>query len=421
MVVPCAGGDVYAAQAGAVAAGSVVACAPDDAADAAAVRQRLADQPAVAVQSGYRGYRIAYRTERVPGVGGTGTARLWVPDTPTDGPRPVVVVTHGTVGLADRCAPSMGAPGPTVDDLGLPWLAAGYVTVLPDYAGLGNAGVQGYGNAPDTARSVLDAGRAARAAVTPGSVDDAMVVAGHSQGGGAALNAQSWSRRYAPDMPVVAAVAFAGSAQENVVLNAYRFPGLAPLIGGAGVTRAVVALATYADAANIAGEALAPLAFHPDVRDVVVDAIRDQCIFGIVATLATPNGGYQPPNTAAQLIDPDWIDDVVACDRRDVCTEAARAFVDRARANESVPDAQGAPVLMLSGEDDAQQPLDRQQCTADYLVANGLTPTTCAFAGEDHFTLVEAGSAHAVAWMRATLRGEAPPACPPGPGYPVCD
>ncbi len=202
------------------------------------------------MRAGYRAYRIAYRTERVPGVHGTGTARLYLPD--LAGPaRPVVAVTHGTAGLADECAPSRHPPNANADGLFLPWVAAGFVTVTPDYAGLGNPGVQGYGHPGDTSSSVIDAGRAA---IAVDGTRAQMVVIGHSQGGGAALTTQANARVYgSPDIELVAAISVAGNLSDNATLTAFRFPRV-PIGGGGGVTLAVVMLALYADWANLFGE-----------------------------------------------------------------------------------------------------------------------------------------------------------------------
>ena len=57
------------------------------------------------------------------------------------GGRPVVVSTHGTIGVASYCVGSNLGPKywPGIDGL-KQFLAAGYVVVAPDYQGLGTPG-----------------------------------------------------------------------------------------------------------------------------------------------------------------------------------------------------------------------------------------------------------------------------------------
>jgi acetyl esterase/lipase len=412
---------VYAAQATADdPLGAVVACQVDHQADANGVAGKLseANVGGVEVKTGYRAYRIAYRTNRGPDTPGTGTARLYVPDMP--GPRPVVVVTHGTAGLADHCAPSTTDP-PTVSSnvLALPWVTSGFVTVLPDYAGLGNAGVQGYGNRLDTTYSAIDAGRAATS--IPGTLPQ-LIIVGHSQGGGVALSTQALIRGYGdPDVELVAAVSIGGNLSEDNSLLAFRYPNF-PVTGGDGVTLAVVLLAFYADWANLFGEARGGEILHPDIRDHAVAALGDQCIYPFVATIndGSPEN-YDVPGTVGEILDPSIREAVVSCDRAGECSADASAYVERRRANDSPPDPDGAPVLMLSGGADVQSPLSRQACTRDYLQAAGVEVSTCGFPGEDHFSIPEASIVHGLGWVEAILAAEPEPDCPaPEEPYPEC-
>ncbi len=408
---------VYAAQAaGEDALGSVVACQADQAVDASGVAERLSAAEVVGVETkaGYHSYRIAYRTNRGPETPGTGSGRLYVPDLP--GPRPVVVVAHGSAGLADHCAPSRYAPKASSDALAMPWVASGFVTVLPDYAGLGNAGVQGYGNRVDTSYSVIDAGRAA--ATLPGTLPQVVIV-GHSQGGGVALAAQALAAGYAPELELIAAISVAGNLGDDRTLLALRFPGLA-IAGGAGVTLAVTLLSFYADWANVADESKGGDILHPDIRDHVVASTESECIYDLVASVNTASADYQVPASVGEIVDPTLRAAIVACDKSDDCDGAVAAYVQRRRANVSPPDPKGAPVLMLSGSEDVQSPLTRQACTRDYLQAGGLVPTTCAFSGENHFTIVGASIRHALDWTEANLAGEPLPDCPDPLEYPEC-
>ena len=87
-----------------------------------------------------------------------------VPDVPWEheGPRPTVVVAPGTVGQADKCAPSetFGEEGGGQIDQVEPLLEQGFRVVVTDYIGLGAPGVHTYVNRVDQGQTVLDAARA---------------------------------------------------------------------------------------------------------------------------------------------------------------------------------------------------------------------------------------------------------------------
>jgi pimeloyl-ACP methyl ester carboxylesterase len=391
LAIPCDGSaaDVYAAEPSGKP-GEIVRCA------VAAEKDR------------YRSYLLAYRTERAAGVPGVGTAMLYLPKAPTT---KLVAATHGTVGLADRCAPSkMG----TSDYIVLPWIDAGHAVIAPDYAGMGNAGTQGYGNTHDTAHSVLDSIRAAKRAVP--SLTEKVIVEGHSQGGGAALAAQALARSYAPDVELGAIVGFAAGYVTTDASQAMRHP-FAPIVNP--VQRAVLALFVYAEHANLFGEKRARDAFAPPIRAHAGDAIEGECIYALAATLAKPARGYAVPRTLGALLAPAWREEVVACLDGD-CTADAKAFVERARANVVPLDGDGAPILLLVGETDPQQSPAKQACLRDYARGAGLEAQTCIAAGADHSRVVGERMAFAVLWAQSVRDGKPAPACPSGPALPAC-
>ncbi|HEX9102206.1 MAG TPA: alpha/beta fold hydrolase, partial [Polyangia bacterium] len=160
--------------------------------------------PVANVTSGFWTYRVAYRTLRnTPATGspaeGDTAAYLLVPEKPIAG-APLVVFAHGSVGIAPKCAPSLldlSSPAQDQDfPVNLMRLASyGYTVIAPDYAGFQyGQSPPGYFNAEDEAHSVLDATRAA-ANVLP-MMPDKVVIVGHSQGGHAALAAQSYAKAY---------------------------------------------------------------------------------------------------------------------------------------------------------------------------------------------------------------------------------
>lgn len=122
--------------------------------------------------------------------------------------RNVVAWAHGTSGVVQKCAlsenPDFFAVTPGLSQL----IAAGYVVAAPDYPGLGSAVPHGYLVGRETARSVLDAVRAAQQ--IPGAYAGSdVVVWGESQGGHAALWTAIEARRYARDLNLLGAAAAA--------------------------------------------------------------------------------------------------------------------------------------------------------------------------------------------------------------------
>ena len=123
-------------------------------------------------------------------------------DRSTAGPRRVIAWTHGLIGIAKRCAPSLGNTNftliPALDDV----IRRGYTVVAPDYPGLGSDMVHPVLVGTSEGKSTLDAVRAARA-IPEADGGSRFAVWGESQGGHAALwTGQLWSS-YAPDLQLV--------------------------------------------------------------------------------------------------------------------------------------------------------------------------------------------------------------------------
>jgi pimeloyl-ACP methyl ester carboxylesterase len=123
---------------------------------------------------------------------------------------PVIDWAHGTTGIADQCAPTRNGDSPEVlnnQSLLEHWIKDGYAIVETDYEGLGTPGSHPYLIGSSEARAVLDAVLAARQ-FDP-ALSNRVVIAGHSQGGHAALWASSMVKQYAPELNVAAVIAFA--------------------------------------------------------------------------------------------------------------------------------------------------------------------------------------------------------------------
>jgi pimeloyl-ACP methyl ester carboxylesterase len=189
--------------------------------------RRLTGQ--AALKGGGANRLLLYRST---GLDGKPTAVSGVLTVPTGkapkGGWPIVTWAHGTTGIADSCAPSRsnlqaGQDHPLLQR----WLKAGYAIVRTDYEGLGTPGPHPYLNGVSEARSVLDAVLAARQ-TDPGIGKD-VVIAGHSQGGQAALFAAALASRWTPSLKVRGTVAFAPVSHLSAQATALKSVGTTSL------------------------------------------------------------------------------------------------------------------------------------------------------------------------------------------------
>ncbi|MFI9510727.1 alpha/beta hydrolase family protein [Nocardia sp. NPDC052566] len=141
--------------------------------------------------------RILYSSTTANDAPTTASAAVYFPPgQPPAGGWPVIAWAHGTVGLGDSCAYSVGGPGSVERDwayLGT-WLKQGYAIVAADYAGLGTPGEHPYLNGIVEAHNVVDAVKAATRQYS--SLAKKWVVVGQSQGGGAAVFAARYASEF---------------------------------------------------------------------------------------------------------------------------------------------------------------------------------------------------------------------------------
>ncbi|ENX41101.1 alpha/beta hydrolase [Acinetobacter sp. NIPH 2100] len=136
---------------------------------------------------------MTYNMVNVQGRTAKATALVMFPKAaqPTDGYR-VVVWEHGTVGVADSCAPSNNAIGARFRILAESLLEAGYVVVAPDYEGLGTPGIHPYLNLGSEAKSAIAAVKAAKDHYGA-KLNGEWMSAGQSQGGQASLGTAEYA------------------------------------------------------------------------------------------------------------------------------------------------------------------------------------------------------------------------------------
>ena len=131
---------------------------------------------------------------------------LYLPaGTPPAGGWPLMAWTHGTIGVADICAPSWNGRQAQDEDYLNRFLAEGYAVVASDYQGLGTKGTHPYLATQAAAHSNLDIIRAVTGGRFP--VSDRAVLFGQSQGAGAAIASADYAASYAPDVEIAGVVA----------------------------------------------------------------------------------------------------------------------------------------------------------------------------------------------------------------------
>jgi hypothetical protein len=195
-----------------------------------------------------RVYRVLYHSRSVvdnEDVAVSGT--IWVPVTPVpEGGYPIVSFGHGNDGSADMCANSRP------DDPSQIWywvemfrlVADGYVVAYTDYEGLGTPGPFLFAINESSARSILDAARAAQDLLGP-AASNHVIIHGHSLGALASLATGERAAGYAPDLLVHGVVALEGgtpitrldpSGSSSVLMQAATsFPAVYPGVRAADI------------------------------------------------------------------------------------------------------------------------------------------------------------------------------------------
>ena len=144
-------------------------------------------------------------------------------------PMPVVAWDHGTIGLVQRCLPSLT----TIPFAAIPAVQQAveeqWVVVAPDYQTDAN-GIHPFLIGEGEARSTLDAVRAARQ-LPDLALDPKTVLWGHSQGGHAALWTAMLAPDYAPDVALAGTVAIAPAADLHGLLEMHGGDAIASGIG----------------------------------------------------------------------------------------------------------------------------------------------------------------------------------------------
>lgn len=165
-------------------------------------------------------YRVLYTSTGYDGDPTAVSGIIVVPDgaAPAEG-RNVIAFTHGTVGVATNCSPSLQGRDALAVYEGLDeFLSAGYVVAATDYQGLGTPGPHPYLVGESAAMNALDSVRAAHN-LTDAHAGTDFAVWGHSQGGHASLFTGQITPSYAPELHLVGVAAGAPSTNLEELLR----------------------------------------------------------------------------------------------------------------------------------------------------------------------------------------------------------
>lgn len=201
------------------------------------------------------------------GVGGQArgavSGALYLPHgTPPAGGWPLLAWAHGTVGIADVCAPSFAGRGDRDTRYLDYWLDQGYAIVATDYQGLGTPGAHPYVHVRSEAYSILDSIRAVQKHYP---VSARTVLIGQSQGGGAVVATATFAKDYAPELDI------AGAVGTGVNLSARDYA--APMNN----TKRVAYFLVYLNAIQLVDPAIKPEEYVSDKALPAFELTRTAC------------------------------------------------------------------------------------------------------------------------------------------------
>ena len=411
--------DIYAASAAAGSRGSIASCALGERLDTAQVQTAMMGDGAegVVAQTGVRVVKLAYRTVRSDGTAVITTATAYIPIVPRALPAPIVLIGRSTSGLADSCAPSKETmPG---KNLALPFAARGFVTITPDFSGLGNAGTHAYLDTHEEVTQLFDGALALRALLVAGTAGDPVAAVGYSQGGGVVLGAQAleYSITGKHTLKAVAAIApewpisTKSFGYEDVLRNPDRITALAGLS-----PPTVAVLRHYGFLMNRMGDAHGGDSFPAAHRSSIIGSVESLC--------TVPLGGALDSRQRylRDIVDDTFRRQVLGCiDGTAECAGTGKTFHDWLVADFVTADPAGARVLIAQGLNDQVMPAAGEAaCDVAKLRAEGVQPDLCIDSAATHDSVLEKRIEDVVAWTEAVATGAVPVQCAPQ-ALPACN
>ena len=336
--------------------------------------------------TGVDAYLLRFATTGPDGGPSEAIAQLYVPQAPNDAA--LLAFAPGSTGLVARCGPTQTwlrrGSVETYGATALAYAGQGLATVLPDYlATTGASPVQPYFVATAEAAVVLDALRAARAALgttTPAIEVGHAFAAGYSQGGHAVFAAADRAAVYARDLPLAGVIGFGPSGDLDTLFLHFQYA--APWV----VRAYQVAYPGEVSPADVLAE---PYASRLDA-----DAQR-LCVSGAQA--------YYPHDPAALFTAPFY-----AALASGTLAEAFPAWRDLFDRNDTGIRPHGLPVAIFQGVDDPVIPLSAQDTFVRRLCSLDIPVRYANYLRTRHETRY-IGFGAALEWIRALADGALPP------------
>lgn len=358
-------------------------------------------------------YRIQYWTERNEGEPVLTSAAVYIPEIRRADPSPLLVLGHGSVGIANQCAPSLEDSGGFNKDnrpLVYTYAGDGWVAIMPDNPGLGPPGTTAWLLSVDEGHAILDATRAARKLFNEDALTEKNSLIGLSVGAHAVLSAQSAAADYGFEGSLDSVV-----AMSPIWLSAGIWGALISPVGAALVDPTLMSVAMQFFVGHLAvyeGEDSRLDAFLPEKREEARQMLEDGCWSQITSTeQGPPSIGV---NVGADLFVPAYVEEVGNCGLTDTCeTELAQTW--RARwVDDRPPPNTTIPIFHWTGGMDTFISPGFQKCGLDRLEAQGGDVTECVQPDGDHSGIVTKNAD----WVRqhldqVLLGGDAPEPCEP--------
>lgn len=327
--------------------------------------------------AGATAYRVLYTSVDLTGEPTAKSGVVVIPDDPDipSGGRPVLAHTHGTIGIDRRCAPSLLDERYAGQMWGLEgFVAEGWIVAAPDYLGLGGEGDHPYLIGEAAAAGTLDIVRAA-IELADGDAAPRFAVAGHSQGGHAALFTGQLAPELAPELELIAVGAIAPASE------------LASFIASNDGTIFGNLLGAYAVAA-----------WDRVFDDVDLHAAVDPAALPVVERL-TGNCLAAGPELLALMIDAELLHlGFLATPIWDI-----EPWAGRIAANTPGAEPIHAPLLLVQGARDALIQVDIQRGFVDRLCTQGQQLTYRELPDAGHLDIDEQAAELVVGWLTDRL------------------
>ena len=326
-----------------------------------------------------RAVRFLYSSEGFDGKPVAVSAAAFLPggDAP-DGGWPVIAWSHGTVGIADRCAPSWS--GRSERDLRYLnfWLEQGYAIVATDYEGLGTPGPHPYLHCRSAAMGNIDAVAAAQE--LGWGLSKKWLVTGQSQGGHAALCTAVEASRRAPSLELVGTLATAPGIAFLEAYSGNHTPGDVPMQYLGVVLLNVTGMETFTPSFDAAAS------LTPAAR-ALLPRVDDACVFELLRVGAALDLTTSTTFTHLPFSETPGIRDAVT--------------------HMEIPAVQlGHPLLIGQGTNDTMTPLPLANAYAKQHCAAGTKLTYLVYDGEEHSGPMNVGRDDFSKWVAARFRGE---------------